>query len=134
MYQKLLTSILTSHPHPQWFTRISCMQMWIGIAYKFQTQFINETDYLHDNEVRGQKTSIFFLPFLLFSVTGFFILLHSLFLLVQVNFFQMLFFCRTWGEHVVYINCSECQKQFFYTACSPHVLSLEFSFIELVIQ
>ena len=42
--------------------------------------------------------------------------------------------CRTWGEHVVYRNCSECQKQFLYTTCSPHVLSLEFSCIELVIQ
>ena len=42
------------------------------------------------------------------------------------------------SEHVVYINCSECQnknkKQFVYTTCSPHVLSLEFSCIELVIQ
>ena len=28
-------------------------------------------------------------------------------------------FCRTWGEHVVYKNCSECQKQFLYTTCSP---------------
>ena len=29
-------------------------------------------------------------------------------------------------EHVVYINCSECQnkKQFVYTTCSPDVLSL----------
>ena len=30
------------------------------------------------------------------------------------------------GEHVVYINCSECQlskqKQFVCTSCSPHVL------------
>ena len=30
-------------------------------------------------------------------------------------------FCRTWGEHVVYKNCSECQKQFLYTTCSPQV-------------
>ena len=37
-------------------------------------------------------------------------------------------------EHVVYKNCSECQKQFLYTICSPQVLSLEFSWIELVIQ
>ena len=32
------------------------------------------------------------------------------------------------SEHVVYINCSECQnknkKQFVCTTCSPHVLSL----------
>ena len=52
--------------------------------------------------------------------------------LVQVNLCQMLFFCRTWGEHVVYKNCSECQKQFLYMF-SPG-LSLEFSCIELVIQ
>ena len=35
--------------------------------------------------------------------------------LVQVNLCQKLFFCRTWGEHVVYKNCSECQKQLLYT-------------------
>ena len=44
----------------------------------------------------------------------------------------------TSSEHVVYINCSECQnknkKQFVYTTCSQHVLSLEFSCTELVIQ
>jgi hypothetical protein len=28
----------------------------------------------------------------------------------------------------------ECQKQFLYTTCSPHVLRLEFSCIELEIQ
>jgi hypothetical protein len=33
-----------------------------------------------------------------------------------------------------YINCYECQNQFLYTTCSPHVLSLAFSRIELVIQ
>ena len=32
-----------------------------------------------------------------------------------------LLFCRTWEEHVVYKNCSECQKQFLYTTCSPQV-------------
>ena len=33
---------------------------------------------------------------------------------------------RTWGEHVVCINCSECQnkKLFVCTTCSPQVLSL----------
>ena len=33
------------------------------------------------------------------------------------------------SEHVVYINCSECQnkKQFVYTTCSGYVLSLQFS-------
>ena len=34
---------------------------------------------------------------------------------------EALLFCRTWGEHVVYKNCSECQKQFLYTTCSPQV-------------
>ena len=42
------------------------------------------------------------------------------------------------SEHGVYINCSECQnknkKQFVYTTCSQHVLSLEFSCTELEIQ
>ena len=35
-------------------------------------------------------------------------------------------FCRTWGEHVVYKNCSECQKQFLYKG-----LSLEFYVLNL---
>ena len=38
----------------------------------------------------------------------------------------------------IYINCSECQnknkKQFAYSTCSQHVLSLEFSCTELIIQ
>ena len=40
------------------------------------------------------------------------------------------------SEHVVYINCSECQNknQFVFTTCSLHVLSLQFSCNELVIQ
>ena len=38
------------------------------------------------------------------------------------------------AEHDVYKKCSECQKQFLYTTCSPPGLSLEFSCIELVIQ
>ena len=29
------------------------------------------------------------------------------------------------AEHVVNINCSECQNQFLYTTCSPHVLQKE---------
>ena len=39
---------------------------------------------------------------------------------------------RTWVEHVVLISYSENQnkKQFLYTTCSQHVLSLEFSFTE----
>ena len=39
------------------------------------------------------------------------------------------------GENMLcmYINCSECQNQFLHTTCSPHVLSLEFSRIELLI-
>ena len=40
----------------------------------------------------------------------------------------------TSSEHDVYINCSECQNRFLYTTCSLHVLSLEFSHIELVIK
>ena len=35
-------------------------------------------------------------------------------------------FCRTWGEHVVYKNCFECQKQFLYTTCSPQVWAWNF--------
>ena len=42
------------------------------------------------------------------------------------------------SDHVVYINCSECQnknkKQFVHTTCSGHVLSFGFSSTELVIQ
>ena len=34
---------------------------------------------------------------------------------------EALLFCRTWEEHVVYKNCSECQKQFLYTTRSPQV-------------
>ena len=42
---------------------------------------------------------------------------------------------KTPPEHFVYINCSEClnKKQFFYTARSQHVLSLEFSCTEFII-
>ena len=36
-------------------------------------------------------------------------------------FFRSSSFFRTWGEHVVYKNCSECKKQFLYTTCSPQV-------------
>ena len=44
------------------------------------------------------------------------------------------FQAQTWGEHVVYRNCSECQKQFMYTTCSPQVWALNFHVhIELVI-
>ena len=43
-------------------------------------------------------------------------------LVLQVNLCQKLFFLQ---EHVVYKNCSECQKQFLYTSCSPHVLQKE---------
>ena len=34
---------------------------------------------------------------------------------------EALLFCRTWGEHVVYKKCFECQKQFLYTTCSPQI-------------
>ena len=42
------------------------------------------------------------------------------------------------SEHVVYINCSECQNKnknkIVYTTCSQHVLCLQFSCTELIIQ
>ena len=46
---------------------------------------------------------------------------------------------KTWGEHFVYTNCSECQKtttkKCVHNIFSPgHVLSLQFSCIELIIQ
>ena len=37
---------------------------------------------------------------------------------VQVNFVKSSSFCRTWGEHVVYKDCSECKNNF----CTQHVL------------
>ena len=42
------------------------------------------------------------------------------------------------AEHVLYKNCSECQKQFLYTTCSPQVWAWNFhvlilSFNELVV-
>jgi hypothetical protein len=36
---------------------------------------------------------------------------------------------RTWKEHVVYKNCSECQKQFLYATCSPHACSSDDSIL-----
>ena len=36
------------------------------------------------------------------------------------------------SEHVVYINCSECENK--NNLCTQHVLSLQFSCTELVIQ
>ena len=50
---------------------------------------------------------------------------------------------RTWVELVVHINCSGCKNKnnfctqhvfLMFSSCSPHVLSLEFSCTELVIQ
>ena len=35
------------------------------------------------------------------------------------------------GEHVVYKNCSECQKQFLYTTCSPQVWAWNFHVLNL---
>ena len=48
---------------------------------------------------------------------------------------EALLFAEHGGEHVVYKNCSECQKQYLYlnNMFSPG-LSLEFSCIELVFQ
>ena len=43
-------------------------------------------------------------------------------------------FPLNWGEYVVYRNCFWHSEHFLYTTCSPHVLILEFSCIELVIQ
>ena len=40
------------------------------------------------------------------------------------------FQAQTWGGHIVYRN----SEQFMYTTCSEHVLSLQFSCTELVIQ
>ena len=40
----------------------------------------------------------------------------------------------TSSEHAVYIICFLHSKQFMYTICSQHVLSLQFSSTELVIQ
>ena len=39
----------------------------------------------------------------------------------------------TCSEHVVFTNCSECQNK-NTNLCTQHVLSLEFSYTELVIQ
>ena len=50
---------------------------------------------------------------------------------LQVNLCQKLFFCRTWEEHVVYKNCSECKKRFLYTTCSPHVWAWNFRVLNL---
>ena len=38
------------------------------------------------------------------------------------------------SEHVVYINCSECQNKKTNNLCKHHVLSLQFPCTELVIQ
>ena len=57
---------------------------------------------------------------------------NRLFIELRVQYMKI-----TSSEHVVYINCSECQnkkKKFMYTTCSEHVLSLQFSCSELVIQ
>ena len=40
-------------------------------------------------------------------------------------------FCRTWGEHVVDKNCSECQKQFLSTICSPQVWAWNFDVLNV---
>ena len=56
-----------------------------------------------------------------------------LFIELQVQYMKV-----ATSEHDVYINCFEYQiknkKQFVYTTCSQHVLSLEFSCTELIIQ
>ena len=40
---------------------------------------------------------------------------------VQVNLCQKLFFLQNMGRTCCVQNCSECQKQFLYTKCSPQV-------------
>ena len=40
-------------------------------------------------------------------------------------------FLQNLGEHVVYKNCSECQKQFMYTTCSPQVWAWNFHTLNL---
>ena len=48
---------------------------------------------------------------------------NRLFIELQVQYMKISrkFQAQTWGEHVVYKNCSEYQKQFLYTTCSPQV-------------
>ena len=41
--------------------------------------------------------------------------------LVQVNLCQKLFFLQNMGRTCCVQNCSECQKEFLYTTCSPQV-------------
>ena len=38
------------------------------------------------------------------------------------------------SEHVVYTNCSECQKKTKINLCTQYILSMQFSCTELVIQ
>ena len=44
---------------------------------------------------------------------------------------EALLFAEHGGEHVVYQNCSECQKQFLYTTCSPQVWDWNFHALNL---
>ena len=55
---------------------------------------------------------------------------NKLFIELKVQYMK-----TTSSEHVVYINCSECQnKNKNKYLCTQHVLRLQFSSIELVIQ
>ena len=53
--------------------------------------------------------------------------------LLQVNLCQKLFFLHNMGRTCCVQNCSESQKQFLYTTCSPQIWACN-SFIELVVQ
>ena len=53
------------------------------------------------------------------------------FLLYRSIFVRSSSFCRTWGEHVLYKNCSECHKQFLYTTFSPQVWAWNFHVLNL---
>ena len=53
----------------------------------------------------------------------------SLFIDLQVQYIKVIS-----PEHFLYINCSECQNKTKQNTCTQHVLSLQFSCSELVIQ
>ena len=44
---------------------------------------------------------------------------------------EALLYAKHGGEHVVYKNCSECQKQFLYTTFSPQIWAWNFHVLNL---
>ena len=50
---------------------------------------------------------------------------------LQVNLCQKLFFLQNMGRTWCVKNCSECQKQFSYTTCSPQVWAWNFHVLNL---